>query len=60
MLAAIILKTAVFAQPPGGGKMPAAANIGHVYGKLIDSAGKPVSDASVILLQNRFDTVSKK
>ena len=60
LLAAIILKTTVFAQPPGGGKMPAAANIGHVYGKLIDSAGKSVSDASVILLQNRFDTVSKK
>lgn len=60
LLTAIILKNAVFAQPPGGGKMPAAANIGHVYGKLIDSAGKPLSDASVILLQNRFDTVSKK
>ncbi len=60
LLAAIILKISVFAQPPGGGKMPAAANIGHVYGKLVDSAGKPVSDASVILLQTRFDTASKK
>jgi len=61
LLAAISLKFSVFAQMPGGipgnGKPP---SIGHIYGKLVDSAGKPVSDVSVILVQNRFDTASKK
>lgn len=50
------------AQMPGGG-MPGngkAPSIGHIYGKLVDSTGKPVSDASVILLQNHFDTATKK
>jgi ferric enterobactin receptor len=35
-------------------------SIGHIYGKITDSAGKPMSGASVLLLQNKFDTVSKK
>ena len=57
----------LFAQPPGmGNGMPngmanrSVPNIGHIYGKLIDDAGKPISDASVILLQGRFDTATKK
>jgi ferric enterobactin receptor len=54
----------LFAQFPGasgGGKgNPQAANIGHVYGKIVDSLEKPVGDASVVLLQSKFDTVSKK
>jgi len=48
------------AQFPGGKPGQAPPAIGHVYGKLVDSAGKPVNDVSVIILQNRFDTVSKK
>ncbi len=60
LLAAFGLSVSASAQMPGNGKMQAAPNIGHIYGKLIDSAGKPVSDASVILLQSRFDTASKK
>lgn len=39
------------------GKVPA---IGHVYGKVVDSIGKPLADASVILMQNKFDSSSKK
>lgn len=35
-------------------------NMGHVYGKLIDSLGKPISDASVLLLQTKYDTATKK
>ena len=62
LLAALVIKFAVFAQMPGmmagGGK--GAPAIGHIYGKLVDSAGKPLSDVSIILLQNRFDSVSKK
>jgi ferric enterobactin receptor len=54
-----------FAQMPGmaaGGKGQAGGppSIGHIYGKVTDSAGKPMSGASVILLQNKLDTVSKK
>lgn len=62
---ALLITTALFAQFPGGmpaggkGTMP-AMNIGHIYGKLIDSTGKPLTDASVILLQNKFDTATKK
>ena len=57
------LTLSLFAQFPGGGAgkgSPAGANIGHVYGKIVDSAGKPVSEASVILLQSKFDTATKK
>lgn len=42
---------------PGNGKPP---SIGHIFGKLTDSTGKPLSDASVILLQSTFDTTTKK
>ncbi|MBS1918188.1 MAG: TonB-dependent receptor [Bacteroidetes bacterium] len=56
-------KNIVFAQPPamgGNGKMQASPAIGHIYGKIIDSTGKGISDVSVLLLQNRFDTASQK
>ncbi|MBC7829787.1 MAG: TonB-dependent receptor [Chitinophagaceae bacterium] len=42
--------------PPGRGP----GNIGHVFGKVVDTAGKAISEASVILLQSRLDTVTKK
>ena len=42
------------------GSQQAPANMGHIYGKVTDSAGKPMGDVSVLLLQNKFDTVSKK
>lgn len=49
------------AQFPGaGGPGRSAPNIGHIYGKIVDSVGKPVQDATVILLQNKFDSVAKK
>src|SRR5215212_4731046 len=54
----------LFAQMPGmmggagrGGTMP---SIGRLYGKLVDSTGKGIGDASVMLLQNKYDSVSKK
>lgn len=61
--AIIIFSQGVFAQMPGGaaGKQgQSVPNMGHVYGKIIDSAGKPLSEVSVLLLQNKFDTVTKK
>lgn len=52
------------AQFPGGGAAGKAGqappSIGNVYGKIVDSVGKPLSDASVVILQNRLDTASKK
>ncbi|MGI8636788.1 MAG: carboxypeptidase regulatory-like domain-containing protein, partial [Segetibacter sp.] len=64
LLATLFLATfSGFAQFPGGAGMrpgQAPPAMGHVYGKLVDSVGKPVSDASVVILQNKFDTASKK
>jgi outer membrane receptor protein involved in Fe transport len=33
---------------------------GHVYGKLVDKDGKAVGEASVLLMENKLDTVTKK
>jgi ferric enterobactin receptor len=61
----LVVVTASFgikAQPPQAGKinrqMP--PSIGRLYGKIVDSTGKGIQDASVLLLQNRFDTTTKK
>jgi outer membrane receptor protein involved in Fe transport len=50
------------AQMPGmgNGKMQAPPSIGRVYGKLVDSAGKGIRDAYVVVLHNRMDTVTHK
>jgi outer membrane receptor protein involved in Fe transport len=64
LIAVTIFSAALFAQMPpgmaGNTRMQAPGNIGHVYGKLIDADGKPVGDASVLLMQNKMDTVTKK
>lgn len=66
LAAGILLLTAqVHAQfPMGGGAagkgQQAAMNIGHMYGKVVDSLDKPLAEASVVLLQNKFDSASKK
>ena len=61
-VAAVILSVAVFAQFPGapGGNAKSIPNMGHVFGKIVDSLGKPLSDVSIVLLQNKFDSVTKK
>jgi ferric enterobactin receptor len=46
------------AMAPGKGQ--AAPNLGHIYGKVVDSADKPVADATVLLLQSKYDSVTKK
>ncbi|HEX2534922.1 MAG TPA: outer membrane beta-barrel protein, partial [Chitinophagaceae bacterium] len=64
LLAVLVSSLALFAQMPGmggaGGQRQAPPSIGRVYGKLVDSTGKPVPDASVVILQNRMDTATKK
>lgn len=47
-----------FAQMPG--MSAAQANIGHVYGKIVDSLGKPVEFVSVVLLTNKPDPTTKQ
>lgn len=64
-LLAAILSLSVSAQfpvgaPAGGRTGQAVPNIGHIYGKIVDSAGKPIADVSVLLMQNKLDTVTKK
>lgn len=57
----LLVSSMLIAQMPGGmmaGRtMP---SIGRLYGKLVDSTGKGIADASVLLLQNKFDSVTKK
>ncbi len=35
-------------------------NSGHFYGKLVDETGKSVEDATIQLIQNKLDTVTRK
>lgn len=50
------------AQFPGNGSMNRQnMDIGHIYGKIVDASnGKVVEAASVQLVQNKFDSVSKQ
>ncbi|HVX51479.1 MAG TPA: TonB-dependent receptor [Chitinophagaceae bacterium] len=61
------IASAGFAQFPGGGQgRPGAGarqnlNVGHFYGRIVDSkTNKGVDAATVQLIGNRFDTVTKK
>ncbi|HVX28144.1 MAG TPA: outer membrane beta-barrel family protein [Parafilimonas sp.] len=57
----IIVSSHLVAQFPVGGKaQKAPPSIGHIYGKVVDSADKPIAQASIILLQNKFDSSTKK
>jgi ferric enterobactin receptor len=42
------------------GKDAKAMNMGHVYGKVVDSLLHPLDHATVVILQNKYDSVSKK
>ena len=55
--------TTLTAQIPGSGRGQMggqAMNLGHFYGKIVDANNKPVEYASVQLIQNKFDTATKK
>src|SRR5688572_2963663 len=59
----IMMALSVTAQLPvaaNGKQGQQAPAMGHIYGKITDSAGASLTDASVLLLQSRFDTVTKK
>jgi ferric enterobactin receptor len=63
LIAMLTLSLAVHAQAPGGapaGGAPAGArqqaNVGHIYGKVLDNDGKPLPYTSVIVFQMRKDS----
>src|SRR6188508_2463708 len=63
LLTALIIMTAVGVQaqfPGGNAKGQKPPDMGHVYGKITDSTGAAINGASVLLLQSRYDTVTKK
>lgn len=67
LIAITITTLGVFAQMPAGmqpggmsGMNKGMGNVGHVYGKLIDADGKPVSGASVMLMRKKMDSATKK
>lgn len=61
-LSLVFVSFIAFSQPnsggrPGGGQIPT----GRFYGKIVEAkSGKPIEYASVQLLQNKMDTVTKK
>jgi outer membrane receptor protein involved in Fe transport len=54
-LAGVFTATAQF--PGGGGKAP---NMGHIYGKIVDSTGHPIAEATVLVLQSKHDSATRK
>jgi len=56
----IIIVLSSQAQFPGAANGKQVPNMGHVYGKITDTTGASVNGASVLLLQSRFDTATKK
>src|SRR5687767_7900274 len=64
ILLLILLLTSLisFSQMPGGGRMGGQSiNIGHFYGKIIDSAtNRPLESVSIQLIQNKLDSATKK
>ena len=62
-LICLSITSASFAQMPGGnrGLGGQSMNVGHFYGKIIDSTtNKPLESVSVQLIQNKLDTATKK
>jgi hypothetical protein len=59
-----MLTAYVLAQPPAGARQGGGGqnmNMGRFYGKVVDGqTNKPIDAASVQLVQNKFDTVTKK
>lgn len=54
-----ILCFSLFAQAPAGAPRQAPPSIGRIYGKLVDSSGRAIRDASVVVLQRKMDTVTR-
>ncbi len=63
IISLFLLATGLNAQMPQGmpsGAKTAVGNMGHIYGKILDAEGKPLMDASLMLMEKKFDPASKK
>jgi len=66
LICTLFLIGRVLAQPPAGappggpGNRPAATNSGHLYGRIVDSTGKGISRASVLILRVTKDPATGK
>lgn len=65
LIVVIILMNNLYAQAPqsmpgNNANMHTPSNIGHVFGKLTDADGKPINGVSVMMMQQRMDTTTKK
>src|SRR5687768_7762322 len=62
LFSVIILFSQQPGQTPGGPgvRMQSTSGTGRIYGKIVDSTGKGVRDASIVLLQKRMDTATKR
>ncbi len=62
VMGCMLLASFVKAQMPGGrGMSGQSMNLGHFYGKVLETTtGKPLEAVSVQLIQNKYDSVSKK
>lgn len=62
LIAVVLTATTTFAQmPPAGMKPPGNINMAaHVYGKLTDADGKGIGETTVLLMENKMDSVTKK
>jgi len=64
LIAVLFCAFQLIAQPPAGRPAGGApgfnATNGNLIGKVVDSTGKAIGEASVIVLQSRFDSATKK
>src|ERR1700710_2170978 len=60
ILCAMLVAGGLFAQGPPPGHEGGASASGHLYGKLVDSAGHGIGQASILLLKVYTDPASGK
>ncbi|MCP9770459.1 TonB-dependent receptor [Lacihabitans sp. LS3-19] len=60
ILVAALVSISTYAQFPAGGMKMQDPMKGHVFGKVIDEAGKPVEFATVIIMKSVLDSASKQ
>lgn len=58
----MIINLSMKAQMPTGMAAPAnrPGNTGHIYGKVVDADGKALAGASLMIMQKKFDSATKK
>jgi len=60
LLMIVLVGTNVFAQMPPAGMKPPANLAAHLYGKITDADGKAIGEATVLLMENKTDSATKK